>query len=166
MNQKAKPIVNPDFVTKVNEGGVKQVIQDKKIIANEMNRQFTEMGAKLAANLNNTEAKFSDYLQFPNPNHDRMIITAITECEVLELINELDVNKSVGIDEIPPKIVKWAAPILAPILTLVFNKCILSGVYPDSLKIARVIPIFKGGDKNDISAYRPISILTQIWIST
>ena len=43
-----------------------------------------------------------------------------------------------------------------------FNKCILSGVYPDSLKIARVIPIFKGGDKNDISAYRPISILTQI----
>ena len=37
----------------------------------------------------------------------------------------------------------------------------LSGIYPDNLKIARVIPIFKGGDKNDTTSYRPISILTQ-----
>ena len=35
-------------------------------------------------------------------------------------------------------------------------------IYPDSLKIARVKPIFKGGVKNQIPSYRPISILTQI----
>ena len=40
--------------------------------------------------------------------------------------------------------------------------CILGGIYPDSLKIARVIPIFKGGNKNESTLYRPISILSQI----
>ena len=78
------------------------------------------------------------------------------------LINDLDTNKSVGIDEISPKIVKWSAPLIVPLLTNILNKCMVAGIYPDSLKIARVIPIFKGGNKNDTSSYRPISILTQI----
>ena len=50
---------------------------------------------------------------------------------------------------------------LAPLLTSIFNKCISDGVYPDSLKIARVTPVFKGGNKNSTTSYRPISILTQ-----
>ena len=62
----------------------------------------------------------------------------------------------------PPKILKWGAHVLIPILTKLFNKCLLGGIYPDSLKIARVKPIFKGGIKNQIPSYRPISILTQI----
>ena len=53
-------------------------------------------------------------------------------------------------------------PILTPILTKLYNKCLLGGIYPDSLKIARVKPIFKGGNKNDAASYRPISILSQL----
>ena len=67
-----------------------------------------------------------------------------------------------GTDKIPPKVVKWGAPVLIPILTKLFNKCLVGGIYPDDLKIARVIPIFKGGIKNLIPSYRPISILTQL----
>ena len=37
-----------------------------------------------------------------------------------------------------------------------------SGVFPDTLKIARVIPLFKSGDRNDISNYHPISLLPVI----
>ena len=71
-------------------------------------------------------------------------------------------GKGLGVDKIPPKLLKWGAPILIPVLTKLFNKCLLGGIYPDSLKIARVKPIFKGGIKNQIPSYRPISILTQI----
>ena len=35
-------------------------------------------------------------------------------------------------------------------------------MYPDSLKLARVKPIFKGGNQNETTSYRPISILSQI----
>ena len=81
---------------------------------------------------------------------------AVPDSKVENLIKELDDGKSVGIDKIPPKIIKWGAPVLIPILTKLFNKCILGGIYPDSLKIARVKPVFKGGLKNQIPSYRPI----------
>ena len=120
------------------------------------------MGANLANQLNNTDAHFTDYLLFPNPNHERFILPTIPESKVGKLIEELDEGKGVGVDKTPPKVLKWCAPVLIPLLTKLLNKCLVSGIYPDSLKIARVIPIFKGGIKNLIPSYRPISILTQI----
>ena len=45
-------------------------------------------------------------------------------------------------------------------LTSIINKAITQGTFPRELKLARVIPIFKSGDKQDVSNYRPISILT------
>ena len=43
----------------------------------------------------------------------------------------------------------------------VFNKCMVKGVYPNSLKIAQVIPVHKKGDKSACSNYKPISLLSQ-----
>ena len=90
------------------------------------------------------------------------MLLLLPESEVENLTKELDEGKGLGVDKIPPKILKWGAPVLVPILTKLFNKCLLGGIYPNSLKIARVKPIFKGGIKNQIPSYRPISILTQI----
>ena len=33
------------------------------------------------------------------------------------------------------------------------------GTFPDAFKIAQVIPLFKGGDKENVNSYRPISLL-------
>ena len=160
-NQKPKPNVSPNFIkVKTADHTIKKLECDTEI-ACEMNRQFAGMGAKLADELGDTDAVFTDYLQSPNPNLNRFFISAILESEVGKLIQELDEAKGVGIHKIPPKVVKWAAQLLIPILTKLFNKCIVAGVYPESLKIARVKPIFKGGNRNDTSSYRPISILSQ-----
>ena len=66
-----------------------------------------------------------------------------------------------GYDNIPPKIIKWAPHLFGPILLSIFNKCLHLGYYPNAMKVARVVPIHKGGDINDINNYRPISVLTQ-----
>ena len=161
MKVKPKPAIIPDFVrTGSAAGGNLKKITNKTDIANVVNRQFTEMGAKLAEKLDITEAHFTDYLPNPNPNHERFILRPTSETEISKLIQELDESKSFL--EIPPKVVKWMEPILTPILTKSFNKCLLGGIYPDCLKIARVKPVFKGGNKNDATSYRPISILSQI----
>ena len=37
----------------------------------------------------------------------------------------------------------------------------MNGIFPDRMKIARVIPLFKNGDVKEFSNYRPVSILSQ-----
>ena len=43
-----------------------------------------------------------------------------------------------------------------------FYSCIQQGIFPNSLKIAKVFPVFKKGDSTSLTNYRPISILSQI----
>jgi len=54
-----------------------------------------------------------------------------------------------------------AKTVLAPFLSVVFNKCMVKGVYPNSLKVAQVIPVHKKGDESACTNYRPISLLSQ-----
>ncbi|CAL4087967.1 unnamed protein product, partial [Meganyctiphanes norvegica] len=55
-----------------------------------------------------------------------------------------------------------SASILFPALEKIFNLALTTGVYPDNLKIAKVIPIFKKGSPTSVNNYRPISILSTI----
>ena len=87
-------------------------MQNKTEIANVMNRQFCEMGANLAEKLSPTEAKFTDNLPTPSPNREKFILHPSTESEVDKETQELDENKSIGIDEISLKILKWSAVLL------------------------------------------------------
>jgi len=54
---------------------------------------------------------------------------------------------------------KYIIPYIAEPLANIINHSFASGKVPDSLKIARVCPIFKTGDPSDFTNYRPISIL-------
>ena len=58
------------------------------------------------------------------------------------------------------KLIKLCKAELAPILAHINNQSLLDGIFPDSLKIAKVIPIFKSGNSDLVSNYRPISILS------
>ena len=76
------------------------------------------------------------------------------------LINCLDKNKAAGIDTIPPKLTKIASDFLTPPLTVAINKSIEENIFPDSAKIASVIPLDKGKpNKTQISNYTPVSVL-------
>ena len=70
-------------------------------------------------------------------------------------------KKATGYDEIAPKILKWAAELFAPLLLTIFNKCISLGYYPKSMKVGKVSPLYKKGEKDEKNNYRPITILTQ-----
>ena len=94
-------------------------------------------------------------------NKCSMYLKEITLDEIVEEIAKLCVKKATGYDKIPPKIIKWAADLFTPILMVIYNKCLELGYYPDSMKVAKVVPIYKKGDKDDFNNYRPISILIQ-----
>ena len=51
-------------------------------------------------------------------------------------------------------------PDIVEVLTHIINTFMAEGTFPDTQKIAKIIPVFKSGDSKSISNYRPISILT------
>ncbi|KAJ8031032.1 hypothetical protein HOLleu_27625 [Holothuria leucospilota] len=68
-------------------------------------------------------------------------------------------TKATGVDDISCKILKIAKSIIVPSLTEIINLSIRTKSVPNLWKQAKVTPIFKSGDRNDVSNYRPISVL-------
>ena len=101
----------------------------------------------------NSDTPHMQHSPFPNiPNLD------ISTNGILKLLQTLDINKAPGPDNIPPYILKTFAPILAPILQVLFTQSLTTGTLPDDWLCANVTPIFKTGDRTDPSNYRPISL--------
>ena len=74
--------------------------------------------------------------------------------EIMTLILQLDDSKAPGPRDIPIKILKITAHVVK-----IINKSFELGLYPNSLKLGKVIPIFKAGSKLEVNNYRPISLL-------
>lgn len=66
--------------------------------------------------------------------------------------------EAAGYDEISPKVLKHAASYLIKPLTYIINHTLKTGIFPDKLKHAKVIPIHKSRNKHEVINYRPISI--------
>ncbi len=75
------------------------------------------------------------------------------------MLEELQVSKSTGLDDIPARFLRDAADIIAPTVTFV-NLSLETGIFPSDMKIAKIIPLFKKGNRCDPGNYRPISILS------
>ena len=84
----------------------------------------------------------------------------VDERETISTINLLPMKKSVGHDNIPVTFIKLVVKIVAPFLIKVINASFELGMFPNILKIAKVIPIYKSGDKQIVNNYRPIFLLS------
>ena len=77
-------------------------------------------------------------------------------------LQEVNVAKATGHDNIPNKILKIAAPVISLSLADLFNLSITTNTFPDDWKVAKVFPLFKSGERNDPNNFRPISVLPTI----
>ena len=79
--------------------------------------------------------------------------------ELKEAFLSLKINKSPGYDDISFNVVRNCfGPLLKPLMAI-FKLSLQKGCFPEELKIARVTPIYKADDVNEIGNYRPISVL-------
>ena len=99
---------------------------------------------------------------FKRPNPQSFFLHKTNVTEIIDTVKKLKNSNSTGHDEFSNKFIKLSLPILAPALGKIFNLSLSSGKYPDKLKIAKVIPIFKKGATTSINNYRTISILSSI----
>ena len=82
----------------------------------------------------------------------------ITESLVLQKLLELKVNKAPGPDGLHSYVLKACASTLSLPLTILYTRSLSGGVLPAEWKQAHVVPIFKKGQRNKASNYRPISL--------
>ena len=83
----------------------------------------------------------------------------ITTVQIVDIIQKYSRNKAHGCDEISVAMLQLCATEVASPLSLIFQKCVTTGKFPDSWKYANVQPIHKKNNRQLKSNYRPISLL-------
>ena len=112
-------------------------------IANHFNNFFSNIGANLSSSikLHDSNAAFTDYLN--NPTDHRFTFSQINEREVLSIINKLKNKTSSGKDGISNKLLKSIKSEISETIAIIINQSILTGIFPDQLKLAKVKPLYK-----------------------
>ena len=91
-----------------------------------------------------------------------MFLSPTTVNEVESAIKELQDKKATGPNSIPSKILKNNKDVLSKPLCDLINLVFVSGTFPQQLKTAKIIPVYKSGDPLNCTNYRPISLLLNL----
>ena len=93
------------------------------------------------------------------PNIEKFRPQPVTVDTVILTFKQINESNAVGSDDIGFKFLKDSFVVIAFYITIIINTSIVTGIYPDLWKHALVLPFFKTGDPNDVTNFRPISIL-------
>ena len=130
--------------------------------ANRFNKFFATIGSEIQKKLGKTD----DTEQEGSTNIDRSTkpfnFKYETTSTIEKLIDKIRIEVATGEDNIPARLLKDMKFTISPILTKLVNKGYDVDVFPSCMKKAEIKPIYKKGDVDDITNYRPISILNLI----
>ena len=151
-------------ITQINVGD--NITSDVTEISNYINKYFANIGNDLQKKFERNQSgvslsnanKIGQYCNYSI--NKSMFVQPVDAAEVSHLISQLIASKSPGPDDIGPRLIKESAPALCQPLVYIFNLSFTTGIVPDKLKTAGVIPIFQKGDSKLASNYRPISLLS------
>ncbi|MCG7869794.1 MAG: hypothetical protein JAY74_25915 [Candidatus Thiodiazotropha taylori] len=132
-------------------------------VANEFNQYFASVASQLKEPIqfsnfeqikSHVDSKVSSSISFSIPE--------INQSFVRKYLFNLDVTKSTGLDCIGPRVLNTAHDIICSSITHIINKSLQNSIFPTVWKNAKICPIHKSGQKDDVNNYRPISVLPTI----
>lgn len=137
------------------------LITDPLDIANNFNNFFTSIADSIRDSIPPTSKRYSNYLK--NSNRNSIFLSPVVKEEVVKIIESLSLGKSSGPNSVPVRILKMLKNDIATPMSFLINLSFESGIFPQTLKSAKVVPVFKNkGSKLNVSNYRPISLLSNI----
>ena len=154
-----KTIINKKKVHKVNENfklSDDSITSDKKVISENFNDFFVNVGYNLAKRIPNVNVSPRDFVG------DRLIesiyLEPVTSVEIDQIIKDLK-NGASGCDDITAFVLKDTRQSINIPVCYLCNLSLSEGVFPNELKLANVLPLFKSGDPMLFNNYRPVSLL-------
>ena len=146
-----------DFsISQLNISG--KIVDDPTAITNSFNDFFANVGPETEKKVPKVP-NISPTMYLKNRSQFDLIITHISNEEVLDIINALS-NKSTGPASIPLRLLKIISDLIVVPLCRIINISFSSGVFPDVLKVSKIIPLHKGGSTLEVNNFRPISLLS------
>ena len=146
----------PDYIQSED-----RTLHNLKDITNAFNKYYVNVGPSLAASIDQQNIRKFNLPPMPTPNS--LFLMPCTEEEISGLMKILKPKTSSGHDNISPKILKQISQSMIKPILHVINISLTTGKVPKSMKIAKVIPIFKNsGDNHIMKNYRPVSLLPAI----
>ena len=130
--------------------------------ANEFNTFFSNIGINLSEKISAPSLDNDIYKTMQGNNKNSLFFTQMSIYEILNEVRNSKSKSSTDVTDFSIFIIKEIILEISPLLKHVFNRSLAEGIFPNVLKKAKVIPIFKSGDKSLAENYRPISLLPQI----
>lgn len=131
-------------------------------ICEEFNKRFIEDIVELKNTKQNMQTTMNFESHTNNQNNEQFKIQKIDSFKLDKIVKNININKGPGYDGIRPKDIKVNITYLENIIKYIINKIIEENEIPNQLKISVITPVFKKGNKEDFSNYRPIAILSCI----
>uniref|UniRef100_A0A8C6LE27 Reverse transcriptase domain-containing protein n=1 Tax=Nothobranchius furzeri TaxID=105023 RepID=A0A8C6LE27_NOTFU len=132
-------------------------IYDVKEISNEFNDFFVNVGRSLMGH----DTLIEDNLNTVVNNVSSIFLGKVEKEEIREIVKNCGNKRSTDCEDLDMMTVKTIIESVIDPFTYICNLSLSTGVFPDAMKIAKVVPLFKNGDKHNFTNYRPVSLLPQ-----
>ena len=126
---------------------------------NELCKHFSSIRETFAKKIPPPSKSITEYLHIIPQNEQSIFLEPTSENEIMELITDLIPKNSGGYDNVSNKLLKKLLPALVDPLTIIFNKSLIEGIFPEAMKKVDVVPLYKSKDHQESNNYRPISLL-------
>jgi hypothetical protein len=136
-------------------------INDPGEIANGFCDYFSSVGPILSQQIPTPRKTYRQYMR-RTPPENSLFFAPTDPNEIRSIIKLLKPKKSSGMDNLSSWLLKELNSYINVPLSIIINKSMQEGIFPDKLKIAKIIPIYKSKDKEQFSNYRPISLLSSV----
>ena len=133
---------------------------DTNKIANKFGEYFASVGKSYSNKVVNPVHDWKYYCDKIERNTRTLFMNPCTEFELQKLIKNLPSKTSSGHDNISNVLLKSIGDYLVTPLTRIFNDSIQLGIFPEIMKLADIVPLYKLKEKYLETNYRPISLLT------
>ena len=146
-----------ECIKAINKDGVPRY--DPATITNKLCKHFLSIGETFANRIPPPLKTVNEYMNIIPQNDQSIFLNPTTETEIIELITDLIPKNSSGYDDLSNKVLKKLLPALVAPLTIIFNKSLTEGIFPEAMKKADVVPLYKAKDHQESNNYRPICLL-------
>ena len=161
INKAARKISDKTSIIEyLNSDGLQ--LHNPEDITNKLCDHFSTVGNKFAEKIASPYKSIDEYLCLIRSNENSLFLHPTTPYELLKLMNHLPNIRSSGHDRINNIILKEIGEYICTLITYLFNESMTTGVFPDVMKIAEVLPLYKGKARYEVENYSTISLLLTI----